>query len=86
MIVCHCRNISDRDIHAAIDWMRSSDRQTIITPGRIFHALGTSSDCGCCLSVFLDTMRANPNLEVPRELQGLRSKITDSQRRDRHEG
>lgn len=40
MIVCHCQNISDRDINAAIDWMRASDCQTIITPGKVYRALG----------------------------------------------
>ncbi|TCO73332.1 (2Fe-2S)-binding protein [Rhodovulum euryhalinum] len=72
MIVCHCRAITDRDIHAAIDWMRASDPHTIITPGKVFRALGTTSDCGGCLSLFLDTMRGNPNLEVPLELCSLK--------------
>lgn len=40
MIVCHCTQISDHDIRAAIDWMRTADPQTIITPGKIYHALG----------------------------------------------
>ncbi|GAA0312251.1 (2Fe-2S)-binding protein [Rhodovulum strictum] len=72
MIVCHCRAITDRDIHAAIDWMRASDPQTLITPGKIFHALGKTTDCGGCLSLFLDTMRLNDNLEVPLELGALK--------------
>lgn len=87
MIVCHCRNISDRDIHAAVDWMRAADPDTVITPGKLYRALGTSADCGGCLPLFLETMRANPNLrvsnpsdarhdaghDVPTELRGLRS-------------
>ena len=31
MIVCHCQNITDRDINNAIDWMRASDARTVIT-------------------------------------------------------
>ncbi|AWD23194.1 (2Fe-2S)-binding protein [Pseudogemmobacter blasticus] len=58
MIVCHCQNISDRDIRAAVDWMRAADPQTIITPGKIYHALGRRADCGGCMPLFLDTMRA----------------------------
>ena len=27
MIVCHCTNITDHDIRAAIDWMRAADPQ-----------------------------------------------------------
>ena len=73
MIVCHCTNISDHDIRAAIDWMRTADPQTIITPGKIYHALGKSADCGGCMPLFLDTMRLNDNLSVPNNLRNLRS-------------
>lgn len=64
MIVCHCTNISDHDIRAAIDWMRASDPETIITPGKIYHALGKRADCGGCMPLFLDTMRKNANVGV----------------------
>lgn len=76
MIVCHCQNISDHDIHAAIDWMRAADAQTIITPGRIYHALGKKADCGGCMPLFVATMRENASLEVPAELRGLRRATT----------
>ncbi len=72
MIVCHCQSISDRDIHAAIDWMRKADTAAIITPGKIYHALGKSPECGGCMKLFVAKMRANTNLEVPAELRGLR--------------
>ncbi len=76
MIVCHCTNISDHDIRAAIDWMRTADPRTIITPGKIYHALGKSADCGGCMPLFLDTMRASSNLEVPMQLRTLRAGAT----------
>lgn len=72
MIVCHCQAISDRDIHAAIDWMRAADDATIITPGKIYRALGKSPECGGCMTLFVAKMRTNTNLEVPAELRGLR--------------
>lgn len=72
MIVCHCTNISDHDIHAAIDWMRAADPDTIITPRKVYRALGMAADCGGCISLFVDTMRKNDNLEVPMHLRGLR--------------
>ncbi|WP_066711144.1 (2Fe-2S)-binding protein [Celeribacter ethanolicus] len=72
MIVCSCNVITDRDIHAAIDWMRASDPETIITPGKVYRALGKAADCGGCMSLFLSTMRQNANLEVPAELRGLK--------------
>ena len=64
MIVCHCRRITDHDILNAVEWMRSSDPDTIITPGKVYRALGTTADCGGCLSVFLDTMRSSSSFEV----------------------
>ena len=87
MIVCHCMNITDDDIHAAIDWMRKSDGATIITPGKIYHALGKSADCGGCMPLFLSTMRRNDNMEVPENLRGLRAAATKENRHERrHQG
>lgn len=83
MIVCHCQNITDHDIHAAVDWMRAADPATIVTPGKVYHALGKAADCGGCMPLFLSTMRKNPNLEVPMQLRGLRRDRTQDKR---HEG
>ncbi len=83
MIVCHCQNITDHDIHAAVDWMRAADPTTIVTPGKVYHALGKAADCGGCMPLFLSTMRKNPNLEVPMQLRGLRRNRTQDKR---HEG
>ena len=83
MIICHCTRISDHDIHAAVDWMRTSDPDTIITPGKIYHALGKSADCGGCMPLFLDTMRSNTNLMVPAQLANLRSGIIKESENER---
>lgn len=72
MIVCHCQSITDHDINAAIDWMRAADDHALITPGKIYHALGKAADCGGCLPLFLSTMRQNDNLKVPMHLRNLR--------------
>jgi bacterioferritin-associated ferredoxin len=77
MIVCQCQAISDHDIHAAVAWMRASDAATIITPGKIYHALGKRADCGGCMPLFLDTMRAHHSFQVPMNLRGLR-RATDT--------
>jgi len=69
MIVCHCQRITDRDINAAVDWMRAADPETLITPGRIYRALGKSAHCGGCVSLFLAIMRRNPNLAIPMKLR-----------------
>lgn len=73
MIICSCQRISDRDIHAAIDWMRAADPAVVITPGRVYRALGKSAECGGCIRLFLSEMRQNENLPVPVELRGLRA-------------
>jgi len=76
MIVCSCRGITDRDIHAAIDWMRASDPYTLITPGKVYRALGTSAGCGGCIRLFVGVMRRNASLrvpDVPVELRNLRA-------------
>ncbi|WP_372800748.1 (2Fe-2S)-binding protein [Paracoccus seriniphilus] len=77
MIVCHCTQISDHEIRDAIDWMRSADPQTIITPGKIYHALGKRADCGGCMPLFLDTMRNCDSLTVAPPILRAKSKITE---------
>lgn len=72
MIICSCARISDADINAAIDWMRAADARTVITPGRIYKALGKRPDCGGCIKLFVSCMRRNSNTGVPVELQNLR--------------
>jgi bacterioferritin-associated ferredoxin len=64
-MVCSCHAISDRDIEKAIAWMRAADPETIITPGKVFRALGRRAECGGCLPLFMDSMAGSPYLEVP---------------------
>ena len=85
MIICHCNNITDHDIHAAIDWMRASDDKTIITPGKVYRALGKAADCGGCMPLFLSTMRGNGNLEVPMHLWNLISAATQEDQNERRQ-
>lgn len=72
MIICQCMSISDKDILAAVDWMRAADPDTLITPGKVYRALGKKADCGGCLPLFIDTMRKADSLAVPMQLRGLR--------------
>jgi bacterioferritin-associated ferredoxin len=65
MIVCHCQSITDNDIRAAVSWMRAADADTVITPGKVYRALGKRADCGGCMPLFLATMKAAPGLRVP---------------------
>ena len=83
MIVCHCQSITDHEIRAAVDWMRAADPATLITPGKVYRALGKRADCGGCLPLFLDTMAACDTLEIPMNLRGLRRASTQE---EPHEG
>ncbi len=80
MIVCHCMSITDHDIRRAVDWMRAADRQVLITPGKVYRALGKKADCGGCLPHFVDTLRGCDNFGVAMQLRGLRRATTQ----DRH--
>lgn len=88
MIVCHCTAITDRDIRAAVDWMRAADARTIITPGKVYRALGKRPDCGGCLPLFMATLEDCGNLEVPMQPRGLCRATTqgnaDEGRRESH--
>ncbi|QYK40758.1 MAG: (2Fe-2S)-binding protein [Paracoccaceae bacterium] len=66
MIVCHCMSVTDHEIRAAVAWMRASDPATLITPGKVYRALGKRADCGGCLPLFLDTLRSADGFAVPR--------------------
>ncbi len=83
MIVCSCMGITDRDIHEAIDWMRAADPQTLITPGKLYRALGKRAECGGCAPLFVETMRRNDRLQVPFELRNLKQARASE---GRHEG
>ncbi|HET9068469.1 MAG TPA: (2Fe-2S)-binding protein, partial [Amaricoccus sp.] len=56
----------------AIAWMRAADPYTLITPGKIYRALGKSAECGGCIRLFVERMRRDENFAVPAELRGLR--------------
>jgi bacterioferritin-associated ferredoxin len=72
VIICHCQSISDHDIRAAVDWMRAADPQTLITPGKVYQALGKRADCGGCMPLFLDTLRQTPAFRIPSPAKPIR--------------
>jgi bacterioferritin-associated ferredoxin len=79
MFVCHCTSITDHEIRAAVDWMRAADPDTVITPGKIYRALGKRPECGGCLPNFIEVMADSGSFEVPAELRRLRRR-TGSER------
>lgn len=76
MIICQCSAISDRDIRAAVDWMRAADPATIITAGKIYRALGKQADCGGCLPLFMATMASCESIAVSDAPPNLRTTST----------
>ncbi|WP_374436296.1 bacterioferritin-associated ferredoxin [Tabrizicola sp.] len=68
MIICHCQRISDQDIRAAVDWMRAADPQALITPGKVYRALGKRADCGGCLPLFIDTIGKTAAFRLPEKI------------------
>lgn len=83
MIVCSCARISTSDIRRAIAWMRAADPQAVVTPGKLYRALGKRPDCGGCVRLLVDEMRAGLDNDLPIELRGLRG---GQERRKSHEG
>jgi hypothetical protein len=69
-----------------VNWMRASDPHTIITPGKVWRALGKRPDCGGCLPLVLDTMLGCDTLEVPLNLRGMRRAKQATGRGSTHEG
>jgi bacterioferritin-associated ferredoxin len=78
MIICHCQSITDHDIRAAVNWMRASDPDTVITSGKIYHALGKRADCGGCMPLFLDTLRQAPGFRIPDPLASRPTRLRES--------
>lgn len=72
MIICSCAVISDKDIDRAVGWMRAADPQALITPGKVYRALGKRPVCGGCAPRFVTRMHDAARIDVPDELRGLR--------------
>jgi hypothetical protein len=79
--------ITDADIRRAMDWMRAADPETLITPGKVYRALGKRADCGGCLPLFIDTMRQADSLRIPMHLRGPNRATTQGDAYEgRHQG
>jgi bacterioferritin-associated ferredoxin len=65
MIICHCMSITDRDIRSAVEWMLAADPETLITPGKVYRALGKKAECGGCLPLFMNEMHQCEGFVIP---------------------
>src|SRR5690625_603493 len=75
MIICSCSVISSGDIERAVSWMRASDPHTVITPGKVYRALGKRPVCGGCATLFASTVHSSQSRAIldgmPPELRNL---------------
>ncbi len=62
MLVCHCQRISDDDIRATIEMLKARDPDAVITPRKVYQALGKNAECGGCLPLFLALLRATHHI------------------------
>ncbi|MBK0398247.1 (2Fe-2S)-binding protein [Limibaculum sp. M0105] len=73
MIVCSCAVITDKDIRSAVEWMRAADPQAVVTPGKVYRALGKRPVCGGCVPLFIANMELGIDNPLPMHLRGLRA-------------
>lgn len=77
MIICSCQIITSDDIERAVAWMRAADPQVMVTPGKVYRALGKKAVCGGCASLFVAAVHSVPDdgefADVPAELRILRT-------------
>ena len=87
MIICSCAVITTEDIDRAVAWMRAADPQVMVTPGKVYRALGKKAVCGGCARLFVSAVHSAPSkaisTDVPVELRNLR---TAMEGRAIHEG
>lgn len=79
MIICSCAVITDRDIRRAIEWMRAADPYGVVTPGKVYRALGKRPECGGCIPLFVESVRDDLDSDLPTELRALRSDSKEGQ-------
>ena len=65
MIVCHCTQISDHDIRAAVDWMCALGPRDDHHARQDLSRAGQAGRLRRLHALFLDTMRQCDSLAVP---------------------
>ena len=86
MIICSCAVISSDDIDRAVAWMRAADPQVMVTPGKVYRALGKKAVCGGCARLFVAAVHSAPAGEDGSDVPpGLRVLGAAVDRRANHE-
>ncbi|MEL6336009.1 MAG: hypothetical protein AAFS07_09720 [Pseudomonadota bacterium] len=57
MILCSCAVLREREVRAAIAAMLARDPYVVVTPGRVYHALGRRMRCFACLPLIAQTIQ-----------------------------
>lgn len=72
MIICSCAVVSSDDIERTVAWMKAADPAVVITPGKVYRALGKKAVCGGCARLFVAAIHDPSSSDVPPELRNLR--------------
>lgn len=67
MIVCSCNVVSNQEIEAAVEELVAKDPDVVLTPGRIYRAIGVRPKCGTCLGHVVDLIHAHREGLQPEE-------------------
>lgn len=59
MIVCSCNVVSHEEIEAAVEELVAGDPDVVLTPGRVYRAIGVRPKCGTCLQHAVKLMHAH---------------------------
>lgn len=62
MIVCQCNAIDHVAIETAASLLAAADPWTLLTPGRVYRALGARPRCGGCLPLAASIIHARTPL------------------------
>jgi bacterioferritin-associated ferredoxin len=58
MIVCHCNRIDHTEIETAASGLAAHDSWAVLTPVRVYKALGKRPRCGGCLPLAASIIHA----------------------------
>ena len=82
MIICSCAVISSSDIDKAVAWMKAAEPQVVVTPGKVYRALGKKPVCGGCASLFVAAVHKPDQADVPAELRNIRMALKETAAND----
>lgn len=59
MIVCSCNVVTSQEIDAAVEEIVANDGDAMLTPGKVYRAIGVRPKCGTCLRHVAELIHAH---------------------------